>query len=410
MHIAYLLSGSHSESGGGGAESYVRTMADALIECGHRVTIMALGQREETNGSLRLKNIKSPNLHWYLYRALPIGKSVAMPVREVEWSRRCWSAVMDLHRREPIDIVETGETIVLQQLTGGTKPPVVVRGHGNQLAIKRFTHMREGWGDRFGRRLQVSGIRRASAIVPVSKFQAEEMSNELTIGSEKISVVPNPISPQLLQAAMACKRTEPRNPTILYTGRSELRKGTLELLQSVKTVAASFPNVKYVLAGARHNSIDDETLENVLGGNGTREHVQMAGHVAWQQLPDFYHRATVFVMPSYYETFGISVIEAMAFGLPVVASNVGGLPEVVEDGVTGLLVPPGDVKALADSLARLLHDPELRARMGRAGQERVRSEFTVDQIVPKMLAVYESVVRERANASVTRQLARSCAS
>jgi glycosyltransferase involved in cell wall biosynthesis len=98
-------------------------------------------------------------------------------------------------------------------------------------------------------------------------------------------------------------------------------------------------------------------------------------------------------MPSYYETFGISVIEAMAFGLPVVAANVGGLPEVVEDGVTGILVPPKDPEALAEALVRLLRDPDLSARMGRAGRERVRSEFTVDKIVSQTLDVYQSVIR-----------------
>jgi glycosyltransferase involved in cell wall biosynthesis len=119
----------------------------------------------------------------------------------------------------------------------------------------------------------------------------------------------------------------------------------------------------------------------------------MVGHVPWQNLADLYRRASVFVMPSYYETFGISVIEAMAFGLPVVATKAGGLPEVVEDGVTGILVPPGDSEALGDALLRLLLDPVLRARMGQAGRERVRSEFTVDRIVAQTLDVYQSVIR-----------------
>jgi glycosyltransferase involved in cell wall biosynthesis len=130
-----------------------------------------------------------------------------------------------------------------------------------------------------------------------------------------------------------------------------------------------------------------------MGRNGTRKHVQLLGHVPWQKLADLYRRAGVFVMPSYYETFGISVIEAMAFGLPVVAANVGGLPEVVEDGVTGILVPPKDSDSLAEALVRLLRDPDLCTRMGRAGRERVRSEFTVDRIVSQTLNVYQSVIR-----------------
>jgi glycosyltransferase involved in cell wall biosynthesis len=180
---------------------------------------------------------------------------------------------------------------------------------------------------------------------------------------------------------------------VLYTGRIEFRKGSLELLRSVDRVAARLPDVEYVIAGARHNSINDRMLNGALGVNGTRKHVQMVGHVPWQKLADLYRRASVFVMPSYYETFGISVIEAMAFGLPVVATKAGGLPEVVEDGVTGILVPPGDSEALGDALLRLLLDPDLRARMGQAGRERVRSEFTVDRIVAQTLDVYQSVIR-----------------
>lgn len=411
MHIAYLLSGSHSASGGGGAESYVRTMADALIERGHRVTVLAIGQREETNGSLRLKNIKSPNLHWYLYRALPIGKSVAMPVRELEWSRAAWSALAELDLEHPVDIVEAGENMAVQQLVSAVRPPVVIRCHGNAFAIKRFGGTQTGSSDRIARRLQLSGIRRANAITAVSKFQALEVATDLSVPEEFIHVIPNPVSPSLLSEATKPSPAQSQDrPVVLFTGRIERNKGTLALLQSCERVASEVSEVKYIVSGARHNSIDDRALENSLGRNGTREHVEITGHIPWDRLSDFYRRASVFAMPSYYETFGISVLEAMAFGLPVVASNVGGLPELVEDGVTGLLVPPGDVKALADSLTRLLRDPELRARMGRAGRERVLCEFTVDQIVPQMLTVYESVVRERTNTSVTTELARSCAS
>src|SRR5881296_32110 len=139
MHIAFLLPSFHSASSGGGAESYVSTMADALTERGHRVSIIALAQTEESNGNSRLMKVKSPNLHWYIYRALPFGKSIVMPLREVEWSRAGWSALMQLHRHHQVDVVEAGEIMVLQQMARGEKPPFVVRAHGNQLAIKRFS-------------------------------------------------------------------------------------------------------------------------------------------------------------------------------------------------------------------------------------------------------------------------------
>ena len=393
MHIGYLLSAYHSASAGGGAESYVSTMAEAFVARGHRVSIIALSGGNISNGHVRLIQLAAPSWHWFLYRGLPFGKSMAMPVREIEWSRHAWSALIELNRRDPVDVVETGETMVLQQTTLGRKPPFVIRGHGNPLAIKRLGHGRGGWGDQLGRKLQLIGMRRASAVTAVSKFQAKQLAGDLSVPEESISVIPNPISPGLLRQAIEEPTKQSKDPVVLYTGRIEYRKGTLDLLQSIPAVARVFPEVKYLVVGARHNSIDDQTLNEALNQPDVCEHIELVGHVQWQQLADWYRRASVFVMPSLYETFGISVIEAMAFGLPVVATNIGGLPEVVQDGVTGILVPPKDPDALAEAVIRLLRDPELRRRLGNAGRERVLSEFRVDRIVEQTLKVYQSVCR-----------------
>jgi glycosyltransferase involved in cell wall biosynthesis len=394
MHVCFFTITYHSPTGGGGAESYVSTMAEALVERGHRVSIIALGGGNLRNGRVRLIQLAAPNWHWFLYRGLPFGKSMAMPVREIEWSRRAWSALMELNRRDPVDVVETGETMVLQQATLGRKPPVVIRGHGNPLSIKRFGDGWVGWGDQLGRKLQLKGMRRASAVTAVSRFQAKQLSRELSLPEEAIHVIPNPISPALLRKAIEEPAKQSGSPVVLYTGRIELNKGSIELLRSVHRVASRCPEVEYVVAGARHNSIDDRTLEGALVSNGTRDRVRLLSHVPWQQLTEWYRCASVFVMPSHYETFGISVIEAMAFGLPVVATNVGGLPEVVQDGVTGILVPPKDPNALGDAIVRLLRDPELRKRLGNAGRERVLSEFRTDRIVEQTLKVYARACRE----------------
>ena len=394
MHVCFFSIGHHGEAAGGGAESYINTMAHALTEIGHKVSVIALSKEnaQSYDGQVRIVQSAVKNRHWYLYRGLPFGKSFAQPVREIEWSRCAWSALSQLNREDPVDLVETGEVMTLQQLAGGKRPPVVIRGHGNTISIKRFCGERIGLGDRLGRKLQIAGMKRASAITAVSRFQAKELIRDLALPEDAVHVIPNPLSPGLARQAFGTTRSESGKPGVLYTGRIEANKGSLELLRSVKHVASRIPDVEYFFAGARHNSIDDRTLEGALGVNGTRAHVSLLGHVPWQKLADWYRRATVFAMPSFYETFGISVIEAMAFGLPVVATKAGGLPEVVEDGVTGILVPPGDSQALAEALACLLSDPEMRRRMGRAGQERVRAEFTVDRVIDRTLAVYESVM------------------
>jgi glycosyltransferase involved in cell wall biosynthesis len=106
----------------------------------------------------------------------------------------------------------------------------------------------------------------------------------------------------------------------------------------------------------------------------------------------------IYVQPSVGEPFGITALEAMAAGLPVVATRAGGLPELVEDGRTGWLVPPRDPGALADRLGALLLNPEQRRRMGAAGRERARQNFSVDRMVESISNIYDEVLAERKRA------------
>src|SRR5690242_16949096 len=105
MHVCYLAGEYHDAAGGGGAESYVKTMTHALTNVGHQVSVIALGKNNEQTLDGRVRVIQAPvkNLHWYLYRGLPFGKSLAQPVREIEWSRVAWSALARLTDTNPVD-------------------------------------------------------------------------------------------------------------------------------------------------------------------------------------------------------------------------------------------------------------------------------------------------------------------
>jgi starch synthase len=132
--------------------------------------------------------------------------------------------------------------------------------------------------------------------------------------------------------------------------------------------------------------------------------VTFAGKVADARLPDLYRSVRALVLPSVYETcfgtrvriselLGLSAIEAMASGTPVICSRIGGLPEVVQDGVTGLVVEPGDVAALGDAIRRVVGDRAAAERMARAGRERALESFTWDRCALRCLSVYESMSR-----------------
>src|SRR5205823_765280 len=131
----------------------------------------------------------------------------------------------------------------------------------------------------------------------------------------------------------------------------------------------------------------------VVGDGPLRAQVPSEGFVAPAELGPWYERAAVVAAPSRREGYGVVAREAMAWGRPVVASTVGGLADAVEDDVTGVLVPPGDVVALRAALERLLGDRELRARLGAAAREKAHREYSRTAAADALLAVYRTAAR-----------------
>lgn len=396
MHICFLSIDTHSAERGGGIASYIEAVAPELVEAGHRVTVISIGRKrsQSRQGELRHLVVRPPALHWYMQKAAPGLGSLAALVRELEWSFSLWSTAAAVDRRDPIDLIEACETAIGWRWGRARHIPYLVRGHGSGHTCAIANGVRLGIGDHLVRRMQVRAIRSAAAISAVSEFQRAELAQETGVAAQKIAVIANPLCPSYLeQPAPTSSAADQRSPKlILYTGRNEIRKGTGILLQTAPLVQAVDPEVRFVLAGGNHSSIAPQALETMQrkadGGAG----VELLGHLRRDELPGLYRQASIFVMPSLYETFGISVVEAMGFRLPVVASRVGGLSEVVVDGVTGLLVPPADPAALAEALLRLLDDDELCRRMGEAGYRRVRSLYSLEQLRPQLLKFYQSIL------------------
>jgi glycosyltransferase involved in cell wall biosynthesis len=124
--------------------------------------------------------------------------------------------------------------------------------------------------------------------------------------------------------------------------------------------------------------------------------IEILPRATTEDLVRLYNRTQVVVSPSLYEGFGLPAVEAMACGVPVIATRAGALSEIIEDGVTGILVPPADPGALSEALRLLLSDAELCRRMGQAGRERVLRNFTWRRTAERMAQAYEEVRREAA--------------
>ena len=176
-------------------------------------------------------------------------------------------------------------------------------------------------------------------------------------------------------------------PIIGTIGRLTAQKGQIYLLQAVRQVAAEFPEVRLVLVG---NGELRSELESQAYQLGIASNVIFTGYRAdaLKLLSGF----DLFVFPSLWEGFGLVLLEAMALEKAIVASNVSAIPESVQNGKTGLLVPPKEAQALAKALVTLLGDPQLSRTMGKAGFQRLQTHFTVEKMVRETESLYNEIL------------------
>jgi glycosyltransferase involved in cell wall biosynthesis len=181
--------------------------------------------------------------------------------------------------------------------------------------------------------------------------------------------------------------SRPVRPCIGSVGRLEPVKGLSFLLEAAAALRGRIPDLRVELAGS---GTCEPRLRSLAAQLGIADSVDFLG---WREdIGSLHGRWQVFAQPSIHEGFGLAALEAMAAGRPVVAAAVGGLPELVEDGRTGFLVPVGAVDALADRLGRLLNDEALRTRMGEAGRQRAQDGFSVAEMAAKTTRVYDRLL------------------
>jgi len=175
-------------------------------------------------------------------------------------------------------------------------------------------------------------------------------------------------------------------PTVVYSGRLMPLKGVDILVCAMATLVRTRPDARLIIAG---DGPERANLTALAGSLGVGNAVRFAGHVARPALDELLGAGWVQCVPSrYLEPFANTIVEAMMRGTAVVASAVGGTPEIVRDGVTGYLVPSGDAPAVADRLLRLLERRDLAEQMGAAGRAIALADFTVDRMVDRFEQVY----------------------
>ena len=263
---------------------------------------------------------------------------------------------------------------VFMALAHAARCPVIFHLHGGGFA--RFYEEECGPLRRWVVRRVLA---RAACVVAVS----ERWRNWLAQldANPNLECLPNPV-----RVPPAAAPRGHRN-VVLYLGRIEPAKGIPELLRAFAGLRAEAPDARLVCAGAG----DIEGAWHQAQRLGLDDAVRFPGWIGGAEKRAWLARAAVFALPSHAEGLPMSVLEAMAAGLPVVASAVGGIPDAVHDGVNGFLVTPGDSHELQRALARLLRDPALGAALGAAGREAVRARYAPERVLPGLERLYAAL-------------------
>jgi glycosyltransferase involved in cell wall biosynthesis len=292
-------------------------------------------------------------------------------------------------RRERFDLVHAHGTKagLLGRLAAriARVPVVLFTAHG-----WAFTEGRAIWQRWLLASVERLAARWSTRIVCVSAHDWR-LAQQFGVGGQtQLVVIRNgikPVDPPRLDADAVRRTLGVRElPVIVSVGRLASQKDPMTLLDAARRLAAG----TVVLVG---DGPLRPTAERYVRRHGLQDRVILAG--MRRDVASILAVSDVFVLASRWEGLPLAIIEAMMAGLPVVATRVGGVPELVEDGVTGVIVPPRDSEALAAALRRLLADPGLRSRMGRAGKERAFRDFTEDRMARETEKLYEELLAVR---------------
>jgi rhamnosyl/mannosyltransferase len=378
--------------GPGGVERHVAELAPRLAARGHRVDVytsdlyrefpwqrlapsVPRDERTEFGAIHRLPVWSLPGeLHYPFFRGLTAALDRDRPdlVHAHTYGTNQVAVARRHHRRHGTPFV----------LTAHFHPIWSIEGGWLRHRIRSF----------YDRSIGGPVVREAAAVV-VQTEEEERLLRSLKLPLPRVIVVPPGYSARASPAIGPHPfqdRYGLNGPFLLFVGRLASNKGLLELTEAFGSLARADPTAELVLVGEDGGM--REAVAQRVRTLGLDRRVHLLGHVDDESLVSAaYREARVFVLPSEYEAFGLVLLEALAQATPVVASRVGGIPEVVEDGRAGLLVPPRSPEALSQAIQSIWEDRDLARRLGEYGRDHVVPRFSWETLADRLDGLYREV-------------------
>lgn len=279
-------------------------------------------------------------------------------------------------------------------------PNIIGRAFGRiaRVPVIIGTRRSERNVDRFAAWLNSCLVNWSNCVIAVSENARVAELRETRVNPMQVITVPNGIDTRIFNDNRSLRsrhviRTQlgisEKNILIGSVGRLAEAKGHVDLLRAFQIVTKEFPQTRLVIAGA---GILLSELAQLSISLGIEDKIQFCG--VRSDIPEFLHAIDLFAFPSHWEGMPNALMEAMASGVPIVATNISAIPELVDHNVHGLLVPANAPNDLASAISTLLNDANLCKRMGTAAQMRIQKEFTIENTAQKTMSVYEECVKK----------------
>lgn len=392
----------------GGVESHVYNLSKELIKKGHQVIIVhtILHESKEKCEKMEIDGIelhrvfiKSPDIKM----RLSFEKTVSIEsylngfirkVRSVFYSKRIAAYIEKIDKKREIEIIHQHDFISNLFTTKILKKKyhIVLTNHtGEFLFLNKFLLLK------FALKILLQHL---DCLIGPSK---ELCKIPFQGNMKKIKYIPNgvdinkfvPVEEEERHQLRLNERYDKNEKIILCARRWAPTKGVIYFVKAIKKISRNFKNVKFIISGNEYEGYPEykNSILKYIEKERLRDYIVLLGDIPHQDMYRYYQISDIVVLPSLMEATSLAGLEAMSCGKPLIGSNVGGIPEIIEDGKTGCLVEAKNEDALACAILRLLKNPQIINLMGKNSREKVEKEFSWNIVADKTIEVYQEVKR-----------------
>ncbi|MBX9570490.1 MAG: glycosyltransferase family 4 protein [Candidatus Obscuribacterales bacterium] len=402
MRICLISREYPPETGFGGIATFVRHLAHGLKELGNEVEVVALAKETEKvvdDDGVKVHRVLPYKLEGDLdavNRCMPYSRYVLLTTLGL------WRKFHELHRANPFDVAESPELLAESIYASVTRVvPLVVRLYTphSKFIAENLHNTAATFDHLFVAMLERVAMAGADVLTCPSQDLAEFVAGDLPCPIESISIVRNPIDPDEFSPEGPLTIAKDDKIKVLFVGRLEERKGIQFLVDAIPSVLKECPNTQFIIigddtinaSGGQRSQLAD--LKDTLRAAGCEGNVTFIPRIPLSELPAYYRSADISVVPSLYDNSPYTCLEAMSCGRAVIGTSAGGTREYIEDGESGVIVPPRDSQAIAGAIIKLIKEPEYRQYLSKNARQRVMDKFQRKKIAQETMKLYETAIQ-----------------